>query len=299
MVVRTQTAREPASPVEILAPARQSAPAVLASPHSGSNYPPEFVAGAQLKFPALRRSEDCYVDELFGAAPQNGLPLVRALFPRVFIDPNREPFELDPDMFEDALPDHVNTGSARVAAGFGTIARIVANGEPIYGRRLTFAEARQRIDNYYRPYHDALRRTITETKVKFGHCLLIDCHSMPSIGGPTESDAGNSRVDIVLGDCHGSSCTSAVTARIESAFRALGYRVARNAPYSGGFTTQHYGKTDAGLHALQIEINRALYLVEATMERSPGFGAIARDMEKVIAAIIDVARDIGPAAEKP
>src|SRR5262245_18391083 len=112
MVFRTQTAREPASPVEILAPARQSAPRVLAWPHSGSSYPAEFVAGAQLKFPALRRSEDCYIDELFGAAPQNGLPLVRALFPRVFIDPTREPFQLAPEMFEDALPNHVNPGSA-------------------------------------------------------------------------------------------------------------------------------------------------------------------------------------------
>jgi N-formylglutamate amidohydrolase len=293
MVLRTQPAIQPLPPVEILAPARQSAPAVLASPHSGSNYPPDFIAGAQLKFPAIRRSEDCYVDELFGAAPGKGLPLVRALFPRVFIDPNREPFELDPDMFEDALPSHVNTGSARVAAGFGTIARIVANGEPIYSRRLTFAEARHRIDNYYRPYHEALRQTITETKVKFGHCLLIDCHSMPSVGGPTESDAGNSRVDIVLGDCHGTSCAPPVTARIEAAFRDLGYRVARNAPYSGGFTTQHYGKTEARLHALQIEINRALYVTESSMERAPGFARVARDMEKVIAAVIDVANSLG------
>jgi len=221
---------------------------------------------------------------------------VRALFPRVFIDPNREPFELDPDMFEDMLPSHVNTGSARVAAGFGTIARVVANGEPIYSRRLTFAEARHRIDNYYRPYHEALRQTITATKVKFGQCLLIDCHSMPSIGGPTESDAGNSRVDIVLGDCHGTSCAPQVTAQIEAAFRDLGYRVARNSPYSGGFTTQHYGKTEAGLHALQIEINRALYAVETTMERGPAFAAIIGDMERIIAAVIDVARDLGSAA---
>lgn len=293
MVVRIQAVAEPLPPVEILAPDRQSAPAVLASPHSGSNYPPEFVAGAQLKFPGLRRSEDCYVDELFGSAPRKGLPLVRALFPRVFIDPNREPFELDPDMFEDMLPSHVNTGSARVAAGFGTIARVVANGEPIYSRRLTFAEARQRIDNYYRPYHEALRQTITETKVKFGQCLLIDCHSMPSIGGPTESDAGNSRVEIVLGDCHGTSCAPQVTAQIEAAFRDLGYRVARNSPYSGGFTTQHYGKTEAGLHALQIEINRALYVVETTMERGPAFAAIVRDMERIIAAVIDVAQGLG------
>lgn len=293
MVVRIQAVTETLPPVEILAPDRQSAPAVLASPHSGSNYPPEFVAGAQLKFPGLRRSEDCYVDELFGSAPRKGLPLVRALFPRVFIDPNREPFELDPDMFEDMLPSHVNTGSARVAAGFGTIARVVANGEPIYSRRLTFAEARQRIDNYYRPYHEALRQTITATKVKFGQCLLIDCHSMPSIGGPTESDAGNSRVDIVLGDCHGTSCAPQVTAQIEAAFRDLGYRVARNSPYSGGFTTQHYGKTEAGLHALQIEINRALYVVETTMERGPAFAAVTRDMERIIAAVIDVARGLG------
>jgi N-formylglutamate amidohydrolase len=293
MIVRTQTAPDRPPPVEILAPARQAAAAVLASPHSGSRYPPEFVAGAQLGFPALRRSEDCYVDELFAAAPRLGLPLVRALFPRVFVDPNREPFELDPDMFQEALPGYVNTGSARVAAGFGTIARIVANGEPIYGRRLTFAEARHRVDNYYRPYHDALRQAITQTKLMFGRCLLVDCHSMPSIGGPTETDAGNSRVDIVLGDCHGTSCAPLVTDRLEEAFAAMGYRVARNSPYSGGFVTQHYGNVRAGLHAVQIEINRALYAVETTMERGPAFAAVAADMERLIGAVLAIAESIG------
>ena len=282
-------------PVDVIMPAEQILPAVFASPHSGAEYPPEFVAQSRLQFPALRRSEDSFVDELFASAPDFGAPLVRATFPRAFVDPNREPFELDPAMFEDELPAFVNTGSPRVAAGLGTIAKVVANGEEIYARPLRFTEAKRRIDGYYRPYHDALRQVLTGTRTRFGCCLLIDCHSMPSVGGPMERDAGRARVDFVLGDCHATSCDRAIIARAERTLRDLGYAVARNTPYSGGFVTQHYGRPSDGLHALQIEINRALYMDETAIARAPGFPVLAERLKMLVRVLGEVALEFARA----
>ena len=280
------------APVDIVMPARQTLPMVFASPHSGADYPPEFVAQSRLRFPALRRSEDSFVDELFASAPSLGAPLVRALFPRAFVDPNREPFELDPAMFEDELPAFVNTGSPRVAAGLGTIAKVVANGEEIYARPLRFVDARRRIDEFYRPYHDALRELVLSTRTRFGRCLLVDCHSMPSVGGPMERDAGHSRVDFILGDCHGTACDKALVDRAEWALRDLGYKVARNAPYSGGYVTQHYGRPGEGLHALQIEINRALYMDEIAITRNTGFGGLATRLRQFVGRLAEAAGEL-------
>jgi N-formylglutamate amidohydrolase len=279
-------------PVDVIMPGEQTVPAVFASPHSGNDYPAEFVAQSRLRFPVLRRSEDSFVDELFAAAPQHGAPLLRALFPRAFVDPNREAFELDPTMFEDELPAYVNTASPRIAAGLGTIAKVVSNGEDIYARRLNFVEAKRRIESYYQPYHDALRELLTATRARFGACLLVDCHSMPSIGGPMERDAGRSRVDFVLGDCHARACAAGVIDRAEAVLRALGYTVARNAPYSGGFVTQHYGRPAEGVHALQIEVNRALYMDETAIARGPGFATLAARLETLIGALVDIAAEI-------
>ncbi|MGH6959854.1 MAG: N-formylglutamate amidohydrolase, partial [Dongiaceae bacterium] len=270
------------SPLEVVMPAEQTVPVVFASPHSGADYPTDFVAGSRLAFAALRRSEDSFVDELFAAAPAHGAPLLRALFPRAFIDPNREPFELDPGMFEDALPAYANTASPRVAAGLGTIAKVVASGEDIYAGPLRFAEAQRRIELYYRPYHAALHEVLTATRARFGACLLVDCHSMPSVGAPMERDAGRPRVDFVLGDCHAASCAALVIDRAEVVLRDLGYNVARNTPYSGGFVTEHYGRPADGLHALQIEINRGLYMDEVAISRGPGFAALAERLKTLI-----------------
>ena len=178
---------------EILAPPVQTLPLVLASPHSGTSYPPDFLASSRLDAFSLRKSEDSFVDEIFMAAPRLGAPLIRALFPRAFLDANREAFELDPDMFADALPAYVNTRSPRVAAGLGTIAKVVANGEEIYRGKLRFAEALGRVNRFYHPYHAALKRLIDQTRQRFGYCLLLDCHSMPSSGNPPE--AASARVE--------------------------------------------------------------------------------------------------------
>jgi N-formylglutamate amidohydrolase len=273
------------SPFDILFPDPQTVPLIFASPHSGRNYPPDFVAGSRLDPVSLRRSEDSFVDDLFAASPDFGAPLLRALFPRAFIDPNREPFELDQSMFSDELPDYVNTESSRVAAGLGTIARVVSSGQDIYPRKLTFAEAADRIDSYYRPYHKALENLIAETRRRFGYCVIVDCHSMPSIGGPLDPDAGHGRANFIIGDCFGSACAPYITDAVERTISGFGYGVARNKPFAGGFTTRHYGQPRDGVHAVQIEINRALYMNEINIEKNGSFDRIAAQMTEVIAAL--------------
>lgn len=273
--------------IEILAPAQQTAPVVFSSPHSGREYTEEFLAATRLDEQAIRRSEDSFVDEIFGQSPLYGAPLLKALYPRAFVDPNREPYELDPAMFEQPLPGFVNKRSPRVAAGLGTIARVVANGAEIYAGKLNYAEACERIDRCYRPYHAALEDLIETTQRMFNHCILIDCHSMPSVGGPMENDAGRRRqVDFVLGDAHGRSCSRALTVMVEETLRGMGYTVVRNAPYSGGFITRNYGKPAKGVHALQIEINRALYMHEATYSRAPAMTEVVANMSRLTERLV-------------
>ncbi len=285
---------EPAPPVsvdhvlEIDEPRRHRLAMVFASPHSGRDYPDEFVAASVLDRLSLRRSEDAFVDELFGAASAMGAPLLKALFPRAQLDPNREAWELDPMMFDGPLPEYVNTDSPRVAAGLGTIARVVAAGTEIYRGKLSFAEARRRVERLYQPYHAALAALVERTRRRFGHCILVDCHSMPSMGGPADTDQGTPRVDFVLGDCFGNSCAPAITAAVERTLENLGYRTVRNLPYSGGHTTRYYGKPIEGVHALQIEINRRIYMDEATHRKRPGFARLQDHLGEVIAALSSI-----------
>jgi len=279
----------PSSPIEVTEPTALSLPLVFASPHSGSFYPPEFVASSALEIGALRKSEDCYVDALFAGVPTLGAPLLRALYPRAYLDVNREAYELDPEMFDQPLPAFVNTTSARVAAGLGTIARIVASRREIYRDKLTFVEAEKRINSVYKPYHAALRSLITRAWSRFGFCVLIDCHSMPSTGLPVDGDGDIRNVDIVLGDRGGLSCASIVTDTIDAALTALGYRVTRNNPYAGGFTTQHYGDPANGVHAIQIEINRAIYMDEVTLQQRSAFGKLRSDLNTMIMQVATLA----------
>ena len=276
------TADPVSSVLRIEAPAEQSLPLVLASPHSGRDYPADFVAQSALDARALRRSEDSFVDELFAHAPAKGAPLLSALFPRAFLDVNRDAYELDPAMFDGPLPDWVMTDTPRVAAGLGTIARQVAIGADIYRGKLSFAEAEHRIQTLYRPYHHALQDLVEGTVARFGECLLIDCHSMPSIGGPGESDSGAERVDFVLGDCHGRSCDPAITELVERRLMDLGYCVIRNIPYAGGYTTRHYADPARRLHVLQIEINRRLYMEETEHRKHAGFPRLQAELEGLI-----------------
>ncbi len=279
-------------PIEILLPKRQSAPVVFSSPHSGRDYPPGFVAASKLDPLVLRRSEDVCVDLLFARAPEFGAPLLKANFPRAFVDPNREPYELDPAMFDGRLPEHVNTGSPRVAAGLGTIARVVARGVDIYRDKLTFTQAADRIERCYRPYHDALTNLVESTKAQFGHCIVIDCHSMPSAGGPSPNAAGDGvgsnaqrGVDFVLGNANGRSCEPPLIELAEETLISMGYTVRQNIPYPGGFITDRYGHPKQGLHSLQIEINRALYLDEKSLELKNYWKDLADDMAQLISAV--------------
>jgi N-formylglutamate amidohydrolase len=281
----TDTVATSAPVFEIIRPQQQTLPIVFASPHSGVDYSPEFIAASRLDPLTLRKSEDSFVDELFGAAPEYGAPMLRALFPRAYVDPNREPFELDPDMFAEHLPDYTNTESPRVAAGLGTIARLVCSGAEIYDRKLNFGEALDRINRCYRPYHAALTQLIEETCTLFGTCILIDCHSMPSIGGPMDRDPGRKRVDFVLGDRHGAACDHRLTDLVRDSLGGMDYVVRRNLPYAGAFTTGHYGVPERGVHALQIEINRALYMDEDRFEKTAAFAPLRRDITRLIKTI--------------
>lgn len=275
----------------VLEPAERTVPLVFSSPHSGREYPADFVASSRLDPQGLRRSEDSFVDELFASVVRHGAPLLCARFPRAFCDPNREPYELDPSMFSGPLPPAANTRSPRVAAGLGTIARVVASGAEIYDGKLPVSEIDRRVSGFYRPYHRRLVTLIDEARLHFGWSLLVDCHSMPSIGGPMDRDVGLSRVDVVLGDCYGASCAPMITQVVEDAFRARGYRVVRNTPYAGGYTTRHYGQPRHGSHALQIELNRALYMDESRHAKLPGFDHLAADLDGVAAVLAELTRE--------
>ena len=269
-------------PFTVLAPVRQSAPFVFCSPHSGRVYPTTFLADTRLTAGGLRKSEDCYVEELFSGVCELGAPLIAAQFPRAYLDVNREPYELDPELFHDPLPPFANTQSARVAAGLGTIARIVADGEEIYARKLSLGQAIARIDRLYRPFHAALAGLIDQTRARFGFCVLIDCHSMPSL--PT-SQASPARPDFVLGDRFGASCDARLTRVVRDTLSTLGYDVLLNRPYAGGYITEHYGRPARASHALQIEINRALYLDEATFAPTRRLPYLRRHLTQLAARL--------------
>jgi N-formylglutamate amidohydrolase len=263
-------------PFEVVAPAHQSLPLVFNSGHSGCCYPECFLAASRLDKKAIRRSEDSYVDDLVAGAADLGAPLLKANFPRAWLDVNREPYELDPKMFDGSLPTYANVRSVRVAGGLGTIARIVSESEEIYATLLPVEEALNRIDAIYKPYHRMLRQLVIDTRAAFGLAVLVDCHSMPS------SVRGRLRPDIVLGDRYGTSCASQLTdlaARILSGF---GYSVSRNKPYAGGFITEHYGQPGRGLHAVQVEINRRLYMDERTLEQNSGFARLRADLAHLV-----------------
>jgi N-formylglutamate amidohydrolase len=270
------TADELDPPFEILEPAEGSSAVVFNSPHSGRIYPPNFLAISRLDHTTLRRSEDFFVDELIAGVVRRGHPVMRAHFPRCYVDVNREPYELDPRMFEGRLPSFANTRSMRVAGGLGTVARVVGDAQEIYDRRLPVDDALRRIETLYKPYHRALRRLFTRIHRDFGAAVLIDCHSMPSTAGSKDE---RPRADVVIGDRYGTSCAGIISDVIDTTLRSLGYTVSRNKPYAGGFITEHYGNPAVGLHAIQVELNRSLYMDEKHYSRSETFTRVADDID--------------------
>jgi N-formylglutamate amidohydrolase len=269
---------------EILLPDEQTVPFVFNSPHSGRYYPEHFLAAASLDRQEIRRSEDFLVDRLFSPVVHLGAPLMSAVYPRAYLDVNREPYELDPKMFAGRLPSFANIRSLRVAGGLGTIPRVVSDTANIYRGPLAVGEALSRIERIYRPYHDTLRRLLAQTHVAFGLAILLDCHSMPS---NIRGASSRVRPDFVLGDRFGASCMPELTDRAAAALQALGYTVCRNKPYAGGFITEHYGRPARGLHALQIEINRGLYMDEYHLEPHRGFERLSLDLAALARALLD------------
>ncbi len=275
---------------ELRRPKGGAVPLVFASPHSGRVYPADLMAASVLGAQAIRRSEDALVDLLLEGADSSGVSVMTARFARAYLDVNREPYELDPAMFEDELPAFARVRTAKVAAGLGAIARVVAEGQEIYGRKLSFTEACGRIEAVHKPYHAALQALLHEVRRAFGRVALVDWHSMPSAAGRGGSQARTA--DFVLGDRFGASCAAALTALVERELRAMGYEVARNAPYAGGYTTELYGDPASALHVLQVEINRALYLDEAAVRPGPGFARLRADLQKLTVVLAERWREV-------
>lgn len=257
-------------------------PLVFSSPHSGRHYPAEMLAATAVDPEALRRSEDAFVDEMIAPTSARGAAVITARYGRAWMDLNREPWELDPAMFEGDLPLFARGRSARVAAGLGAIARVAAEGREIYARKLTFAEAQARVEGTHAPYHNALGRLLARARAAHGMAVLIDWHSMPEAAARTAVTPRHGKgCDIVLGDRFGASCTQKLTNLVERELEAMGYRVARNAPYAGGYTTEHYGRPASRTHALQIEISRALYLDEASLAPTDGLARLTADIGRL------------------
>ena len=262
------------------------APIIFNSPHSGSVYPAEFLNASRIDLASLRRSEDSFMDELIGDLSDRGFPTVRVNFPRSYVDVNREPYELDPRMFTGRLPSFANTRSMRVAGGLGTIPRVVGDGQEIYRERLSVDDALGRIEALYKPYHRALRRLINKAHQAFGTVIVVDCHSMPSVGVSRDEPR---RPDIVIGDRYGTSCAPLLPDMVEDTMSGLGYSIGRNKPYAGGFITEHYGNPASGLHTIQLELNRAIYMDERRRERGPRFAQVAADFAAMADALADSA----------
>ncbi|MEN8919181.1 MAG: N-formylglutamate amidohydrolase [Octadecabacter sp.] len=261
---------------------------VFASPHSGRKYPASFLRKIELNEIEVRSSEDAFVDDLFGAALEHGAPLLLAQSPRAYLDLNRGPDELDPAVIEGVRRVAHNP---RIASGLGVIPRVVANGRAIYRGKLTLTEAHERISSVWRPYHDTLQTLLDEAHSAFGEAILIDCHSMPHEALEHVGPPGAARPDIVLGDRFGAAAASSVVEHVEAAFASAGFKVARNMPFAGAYICQHYGRPSRRYHAVQIEIDRSLYMDEALVKPNANFKAFKAVLDGVIAEIVDIGRE--------
>ncbi len=266
-------------------PENRSSCAVFSSPHSGRDYPDALLRRTVLSPNMIRSSEDAFVDQLFAPASDCGAPFIKAAMPRSYLDLNRNADELDPALIQGAKRQGHNP---RVASGLGVIPRVVANGRAIYRGKLTMDEARLRIDTYWRPYHGRLKSLLAESHAKFGQAILIDCHSMPHEAVAMASAARNSRPEIVLGDRFGASASPEIVDRVEAAFASAGLAVARNAPFAGAYVTQTYGRPGRHQHAIQVEIDRSLYMNEDTITPNANFMAFSKVLRQVIAEIASI-----------
>ncbi len=274
--------------ISVLEPELLKSACVFSLPHSGRDYCPDFVKSSKLDYRTLRSSEDFFLDNFFNLAIKKGSSLIKANFPRSFLDLNREPYELDPEMFNETLPEFINSSSKKVALGLGTIPRVVSNGAEIYTNKLSWFEAEKRIEKFYFPFHMNLKQLLIKNKFKFGFSILIDCHSMPSISQGAYNSRNQLLPDFVLGDNYGKSADPNLIYFIEKFLDQKGYSVLRNKPYSGGFITQNYGRPINKIHAIQIEINRSLYMNEITMELNESFIILKQTLHELVRALCEI-----------
>ncbi|OWU86216.1 N-formylglutamate amidohydrolase [Oceanicola sp. 22II-s10i] len=274
-------------PYRLHTPDAQTTSVVFASPHSGRDYPRDFLRTTVLDDFTIRSSEDAFVDELFAPAIEFGAPMLAARVPRAFVDLNRSADELDPALVEGVRRASHNP---RITSGLGVIPRVVSNGRAIYRGKITRAEAQHRIDSCWRPYHTALQALLDITNRTFGEAILIDCHSMPHEAVDCIARAGARRPDVVIGDRFGASADNAVVDRIEAAFAGVGLHVIRNAPFAGAFVTQHYGRPSRRQHAIQIEIDRSIYMNERMIRPNSNFEPFRKLLRTVIAEVTEIGR---------
>lgn len=268
-------------------PQRRTTAVVFSSPHSGRDYPWSFLRRTNLNDHTVRSSEDAFVDQLFQDAPRYGAPFIKAGAPRAYVDLNRSEEELDPALIEGVRKSGHNP---RIASGLGVIPRVVANGQAIYTGKITMAEAERRIDTYWRPYHEALSAQLDQAHLMFGQAILIDCHSMPHEAMDTIARTGIRRPEVVLGDRFGAAAAPGIVDRIEEAFTSAGLVVTRNTPFAGAYVTQRYGRPSRNRHAVQIEIDRALYMNEQLIRPNGHFEAFRNVLNGVIAEIAAIGR---------
>src|SRR6056297_1716502 len=268
-------------------PERRTTSVVFASPHSGRDYPWTFLRRTALNEHSVRSSEDAFVDQLFDCAPRAGAPFLKAGAPRAYVDLNRSADELDPALIEGVSRQGHNP---RVASGLGVIPRVVANGQAIYSGKLSMVEARHRIETYWRPYHTALQGQLAQAHLMFGQAILVDCHSMPHEAMDSVARTGVRRPEVVLGDRFGAAAAPEIMDRVEAAFRAAGLVVTRNTPFAGAFVTQHYGRPARRRHAIQVEIDRALYMNEQLIRPNGHFDTFRKILDGVIAEIAAIGR---------
>jgi N-formylglutamate deformylase len=276
--------------LEVVRPSAEPRPVLFDLPHSGRDYPADF--GSRLPLEVLRRGEDAYVDELLADAPGHGITVLRALFPRCYVDPNRDEDDVDPALVADAPPDTFRP-SDKSLRGIGLIRREVTPEYRIYDRLLGHAEVTGRIERYHRPYHAALSKQLELLHGMFGAVCHVDWHSMKSVGNANTPDGpGARRPDLVIGDLHGGACSPALTDLVEQTLRGLGYTVSVNDPYAGGGVLRRHADPAAGIHSLQIEINRALYLDEIKVEPTDGFEGLRSDLANLSAVLAKIVSDL-------
>jgi len=280
---------EATDPFILTEPERLATGVVFNSPHSGRAYPVELLGQTHLTLRELRASEDVLVDELFAAAPEHGAPLLCATAPRAWLDLNRGPGELDPALIEGVRPRGLNQ---RIAAGLGVVPRVVSEGAEIYSAKLSAREAEVRIEAIHRPYHARLEALLTRAREEFGAAVLFDCHSMPSEALRAAPRIMGQSPEIVLGDRFGAAAARDIVSATQRAFERAGFIVARNAPFAGGYITQRYGRPQRGIHAVQIEIDRGLYLNQSRLEPNAAFGSVVARLREVISELVDITPDV-------